>query len=141
MSIPLPSSAYVPGKTPRPDEGVFDHIRDTAKAGMSADALARSDAFRHGLAYLEAGFFWEAHEVLEPVWMALPEGADRRFVQGVIQLANALLKERMERPKAALRLAGMSRDLIGDAGPSMGCDRDTFVEKIDALADRLSGVC
>lgn len=108
-----PSHAYVPGRNARHPEGAFDPIRDTAHPGMTPDALAESDAFRHGLFYIDAGFYWEAHEVLEPVWMALPEGGtERRFVQALIQTANGYLKIRMDRPRAALRLCRIARGLL-----------------------------
>lgn len=116
MRIDLPSHAYVPGRTERHAEDAFDAIRDTAAACMDADALAGSAAFLHGLAYLEQGFFWEAHEVLEPVWMALPEGSGARAcVQGLIQLANAHLKARMEKPNAVRRLCAMARAHLEEA--------------------------
>ncbi len=111
-----PTHAYVPGRTPRHPEGTFDALRDTARAGDTPDALAQSAAFRAGLHYLDTGFYWEAHEVLESVWMALPYGsAERFFVQALIQLANGRLKLVMERPKAALRLALIARDHLGDS--------------------------
>lgn len=105
---PLPTHAYLPGQTPRHPEGTFDQLRESARAGMSAAALARSAAFRAGLYYLEKGYFWEAHELLEPVWMALPHGMPERHVlQALIQLANARLKARMQRPRAVARLGAM----------------------------------
>jgi predicted metal-dependent hydrolase len=75
---------------------------------MTEAELAASPAFRAGLAWLHAGFFWEAHEVLEPVWMALPEGPARQMAQALIQLANARLKGRMGRPRAAARLRALA---------------------------------
>lgn len=120
--IALPDRAYVPGEGARHPEGAFDHLRATARPGMSADALARSDAWRGGLWFLAQGYFWEAHEVIEPVWMALPpNSAERRMAQAVIQLANGALKLRMGRPGAAARLAGQVEALCGEnAGPVMG---------------------
>ncbi len=110
----LPPHAYVPGQTPRHPEGAFDTLRDTARAGMSAEALADSAAFRAGLKYLEGEFFWEAHEVLEPVWMALPERSpERHLVQALIQLANARLKARMNRPRAVARLGAIVAGHLG----------------------------
>ena len=109
----LPAYAYVPGENVRHPEGLFEAISQTVEQGQTADQLAESDAFRAGLRFLDAGFYWEAHEVLEPVWMVLPEGTiERRFVQGLIQLANGRLKLRMRRPKAALRLVGLARSLV-----------------------------
>jgi len=109
------SHAYVPGVSERHPEGYFDHVRSTAREGMTAEALTRSDAFQLGLRYLDTGYFWEAHEVLEPVWLALPTGQDERLlVQALIQFANAQLKLKMQRPKAAKRLCGIVRDLLSD---------------------------
>ena len=106
--IRLPGHVYVPGQTPRHPEGWFDPIRRSARPGMSVAALGRSQAMQAGLVYLEAGYFWESHEVLEAVWLALPEDApERQVVQALIQLANARLKLLMGRPKATLRLCGM----------------------------------
>lgn len=120
--IALPDRAYVPGQGPRHPEGAFDHLRLTARPGMTVDALVRSDAWCGGLWFLAHGFFWEAHEVIEPVWMALPpNSAERRMAQAVIQLANGALKLRMGRPGAAARLAGEVEMLCGEnVGPVMG---------------------
>ena len=107
-----PTHAHVPGQNARHPEGAFDHIRASAQPGMTPADLAESDAFRHGLFYIDSGFYWEAHEVLEPVWMALPEGQDRRFLQALIQTANAFLKREMMRPGAVRRLCGIARDLL-----------------------------
>ncbi len=108
-----PTHAYIPGKNERHPEDAFDAIRNTVVQGHSAEQLAQSDAFKVGLQYLDAGFYWEAHEVLEPVWVVLPEGSEeKRFVQAIIQLANGCLKLRMDKPKAALRLTGLARGLM-----------------------------
>ena len=48
-----------------------------------------SDAYRHGLQLFNRGEFFEAHEVLEDVWRAAAI-EDRRFLQGLIQIAVAL---------------------------------------------------
>lgn len=108
LSFRMPPSAYVPGQTERHPEGCFDDIRASVFPGATAEDLARSQAYRAGLAYLHEGYFWECHELLEAVWMALPEQSpDRAGIQALIQLANARLKLRMNRPKAALRLCEM----------------------------------
>ena len=136
-----PTHAYVPGKTPRHKEGAFDSIRETAQEGLSPDELAECAAFRIGLRYLDAGFYWEAHELFEPVWMVLPDpGHERQFVQGLIQLANGYLKIRMERPKAAARLAHIARALVTDKvhGTVMGVDRRKIAEMIDSLERSLN---
>ncbi len=112
----LPPYAYVPGQTPRHPEGMFDAIRETARPGMSVHELSACPAWRCGKHYLAKGFFWEAHEVLEALWMALPHNtAERELVQAIIQLANAGLKLRMGREKAAARLLGEASRHAGEA--------------------------
>lgn len=125
----LPDHAYVPGETPRHPEGAFDALRDTARPGMPVAGLIASPAWRAGLRFDAAGFHWEAHEVMEPVWLALPpNSAERRIVQAAIQLANARLKLRMGRPAAALRLADIVAGLVGvgdrDLAEGMGLGVD-----------------
>ncbi|WP_223426789.1 DUF309 domain-containing protein [Tateyamaria pelophila] len=66
--------------------------------------MQSSLAWRAGTIYRAEGYYWECHEVLEALWMTAPDGPLRRYVQAVIQMANAQLKEKMGRPKAAVRL-------------------------------------
>lgn len=112
----LPPYAHVPGANPRHPEGAFAAIRATARAGMAEGELAECWAFRAGLAYLHAGFFWEAHEVWEPVWLACPpKSPARQMAQALIQLANARLKDCMARPQAAARLRALARGHLAEA--------------------------
>ena len=112
-----PSHAYVPGLTERHPDDAFDDLKRTVRPGAAAHELAACEAFRTALRWLDAGYGWEAHELLEPVWMALPDGgAERRFVQALIQLANGRLKLAMARPKAALRLVRLARELLPPGG-------------------------
>ncbi|MEY8838874.1 DUF309 domain-containing protein [Cribrihabitans sp. XS_ASV171] len=111
----LPPHAYVPGQSARHPEDRFDRIRETARPGMTVAGLEQSDAWLCGWDYLDAGYYWEAHELWEPVWMALPpNSAERQFAQAAIQFANAALKLRMARPKAALRLCDLVENLLAD---------------------------
>lgn len=111
----LPTHAYVPGVTARHPENAFEEIKKSVTAGQTINEIEQSAAFRAGLQFLDAGFYWETHEVLEPVWMVLPEGSiEKTFVQGLIQLANGRLKLQMKKPKAAQRLVVMARELMPD---------------------------
>lgn len=140
MTQDLPAYAYVPGQTSRHAEGSFDPLQVTARPGMSVEQLSRCAAWHAGLTYLEAGFHWEAHELMEPVWMALPEGSDeRRLVQMMIQLANASLKARMERPRAVLRLCdsveGVVVGLPDDVFQRFGVSRSEVVSRVERLVE------
>ena len=116
-SIQLPNHAYIPGQNERHPEDAFDLISNTVIAGNSAEQLSQCDAFQAGLLFLDKGYYWEAHEVLEPVWMHLDAGSvERKFVQGLIQIANGRLKLQMGKPKAVRRLVDHARSLIPDDG-------------------------
>lgn len=135
--VALPPHAHVPGQTPRHAPGTFDALHLSVRSGMSAAALARTAAFRAGFCYLEAGYFWEAHEAWEPVWQALPpNSAERHFVQAIIQLANAELKLRMQRPRAALRLCAIAEGHLVEARRGAG-DRIMGVE-VGPVAHRIA---
>jgi hypothetical protein len=112
----LPRGPYIPGRNARHPEGAFDALRAKALMPTATAAAAENAAWLAGIDLLEAGFYWEAHEVLEQVWMNAPANAPERYqVQAVIQLANAALKQLMDRPRAALRLCAITRDLAGQA--------------------------
>ncbi|PSL18699.1 DUF309 domain-containing protein [Shimia abyssi] len=105
-----PPYAYVPGQTDRHSEDLFDRFE------FGLDAIETSDRWQLALAFMHEGFFWEAHELFEPIWMSLPNGsADRALVQGLIQLANAGLKQRMGRNNAVARLSDLAKDLLQTA--------------------------
>ena len=81
---PLPASRHVPGRGPRPEGGSGD------------------DAFRHGVDLFNNGYWWEAHEAWEAVWMGLaPNSAERHGIQAMIQVANCFLKIAMGQDRAA----------------------------------------
>ena len=104
--LPLPQWAYVPGETA---EAEADH--DTLWQAMALvpsrfqDFVpARHPALRYGIALNDAGYFWEAQEILEAVWAAAPQGGrERILLRACIQIANANLRLRMQKPRAAAR--------------------------------------
>jgi predicted metal-dependent hydrolase len=70
----------------------------------------RHPALRYGLALNDRGYFWEAQEILEAVWAAAPQGGrERILLRACILIANANLRLRMEKPRAAARLFGDAR--------------------------------
>lgn len=121
-----PPYAYVPGRNQRHADDLFEAIKDGAQNVSLAD-IAETEAWRFGLAFLREGYFWEAHEVLEPLWVACPpNSAERLLLQGIIQLANAGLKGVMDKPGAANRLFDQSKHLIDEAFRRSGAKLLTF---------------
>ena len=134
---PDPDHAYVPGQSPRHAADAFHAFRDSIRPGMRPEALCRTQAWCCGLDWLRRGYFWEAHELLEPVWMALPHAApERQMVQALIQLANAGLKGRMGRPRAVVRCldragAHLERCKAAGRGSCMGLRLDMVGDWIE----------
>ncbi|MGH1368418.1 MAG: DUF309 domain-containing protein [Maritimibacter sp.] len=101
------AAPHIPGQTPRPAHG-------SIRPGLL-----------EGLALYRSGFFWEAHEAWEPLWLeATPNSRDRSFLQGIIQLANGRLKLLMGKPQAAQRIAVLAREHLERAGGDRLLDQD-----------------
>ncbi|MFM9858795.1 DUF309 domain-containing protein [Pseudoxanthobacter sp. M-2] len=115
-TLRLPPIPYVPGRSARPDEGYFDPVKTGLSPALSCSELAMSPAFKGGLEAFSHGYFWEAHELWEAVWMCLPPAsAERHLVQGLIQLANAALKRRMGQERAAGRILERADSALEEA--------------------------
>jgi len=113
----FPDYAHVPGSNPRHREDLFDEICASVTPDMTVSDLSKTNAWQSGLDLYRHGFYWEAHEVLEAVWMQCPQNSvERYFVQAIIQIANARLKLNMERSKAAGRLFDRASILFHEAG-------------------------
>lgn len=81
--------------------------KKSAKIAALIESCRGRDLDPHYLGYFECfnqGSFYEAHDVLEELWLGLRRGPDGNFYKGLIQLAGAfvhLQKSRL-RPAAAL---------------------------------------
>ena len=116
-SFALPQQAYLPGKTGRPEEDAYDWIRDRTPERVDETTLDETVSWHYGLRLLREGFYWEAHEVLEPIWTACaPNSRERYMVQGIIQIANAALQAELEKPRAASRLVEIAVGLLSRTG-------------------------
>ncbi len=146
MSVrwPLPNVPHVPGRTVRPvDSPPFDAA--AAAPIYTVDRMWRqNETFLYGLKLYSAGFYWEAHEVWEPVWIRSPGNSrERLLVQGLIQLANACLKIVMGRPEAAARLLEIAHQKIIEASHGgammMGIPLGPLADAIAEFDRRLAG--
>src|ERR1700734_3999894 len=108
-NLPLPRWAYVPGETGEADADyeTLAQAKLLVPSRFRDYVPARHPAIRYALALNDAGYFWEAQEVLEAVWAAAPQGGrERILLRACIQIANANLKLRMRKPNATARLWG-----------------------------------
>jgi hypothetical protein len=91
----FPRYRYIPGLHPHPRR----------------DPAGHASAPRPAPADFNAFYFWEAHEAWEGLWAAKPRAsAPARLLQGLIQIAAALLKIHLRSVSGAARL---SREGLG----------------------------
>ncbi|KAA0070500.1 DUF309 domain-containing protein [Tardiphaga sp. P9-11] len=103
--LALPRWPYRLGQQTKADHDTLALAKALVPMRYAGFVPADDPALRYGLALNDAGFFWEAHEILEAVWKVAPQrGRDRILLRACIQVANANLKLSLQRPRAAYRL-------------------------------------
>ena len=76
-----------------------------------SDEASKNVPWLYGTRLFKSGFFWEAHEVWEAVWLrAAPNSRERFLLQGMIHLTNAFLKQKCGQVKAAQRLKTLAEE-------------------------------
>jgi len=134
----LPRWRCVPAHVALPDRKALELV-ETVPARLDPGAVSHHEAFRYGADLFNAGYFWEAHEIWEPVWLALPPNSCARFAcQAVIQAANAFLKLAGGRPNAFLRIASdvrrYAREAQAQGAIINGIDMADWARAFDAFA-------
>ncbi|MCC7410128.1 MAG: DUF309 domain-containing protein [Gammaproteobacteria bacterium] len=135
----FPPYAYVPGRDPHPVRDPAGHSYGRFEREPCSFAPARwheCDDYLYGVDLFNHGYYWEAHEAIEGAWIAAGrDSADGRFLQGLIQLAVALLKHVQGHAQAA---ASLCRDGGGrlDRHPRLGIDAETLRRQVE---DHLAG--
>ena len=130
-ALRLPPRPHLPGRTPRPDAEPFGALKAPLADCASLADFQHSAAFRAGFACFDQGYFWEAHECWEAVWIRLPPASrERQLVQALIQLANARLKAAMGNAAASMRILERAR-VAWDAAFSGGKARVFGVSESD----------
>ena len=76
--------------------------------------------YAEGVALFRGERFFEAHEELELAWRAVPHGPDKRFLQGLIQLAVSLEHWRRGNPRGARGQWEKAREKLETLPPTYG---------------------
>jgi hypothetical protein len=143
--FPLPETRYQPGRTAR---SVRDRSRVWLEDLPAPDPLGENTwkQCRHYLYAVDLfnfGYWWEAHEVLEGLWVAQGRKGDiALFLQGLIQVSAALLKKSVAVPGGARRLSVKGFQKIAEKqGVFFGVAIQPFLEASeDYIAGRSSAV-
>src|ERR1700744_1706142 len=136
--LPLPEWAYVPGEPAdsEPDHETLWQAKALGPAQFFGFVPARHPALRYAIALNDAGYFWESQEVLEALWAAAPQrGRERILLRACIQVANANLKLRMQKPHATARHLGEALAAIDDLlARRPAAPGDGFADRFPAAA-------
>ncbi len=121
----LPPYSYVPGRFPHPISDPNGHSYKLNEIPNEREpsslcrpiglALAwqKSHDYLFGIDLFNHGFYWEAHETWEQLWIRFGRsGRDADFLKGLIKLAAAGVKAREGRPVGIQRHACRARDLF-----------------------------
>ena len=130
----------VPGEAGEPDAETLAQVSALVPPRFQGYVPARHPALRYGIALNDRGYFWESQEILETVWAAAPQGGrERILLRACIQVANANLKLRTQKPRAAARHFGEAlaevEPLLARTATGRGGFADSF--PLPALAAHL----
>ena len=142
--VPFPSYRHLPGETPHPHRHPQGHrFRDPFEGAGPESAGWRGDkAYLLGVDLYNHGFWWEAHEQWEPKWQrAGPRTAEGLFLQGLIQLAAAAIKQHQGNERGFRLLSGNGLEKLEEAAERcgtcfMGLDIQRFAVSWREFRDR-----
>ena len=120
----LPPYAYLPGRTPHPTRDPDGHSYgskpDTA-APPDPENWRSCDDYLYGIDLFNHGFFWEAHEAWEALWVACGrEGTTAIYLQALINLAATGFKARRENVRGMRANAETAARLFRLAAQQLG---------------------
>lgn len=128
---PLPPYRYLPGARgavtphPRAPGGHAYAQEDDYLPTFTPDDWRSCEPYRYGIDLFNHGYWWEAHEAWETVWLAAGQRSTvcGSFVQGLIQLAGAQLKRFVGETRGAVSLTGHAAEKLRlAAGLYLGID-------------------
>jgi hypothetical protein len=137
---PFPPYAYVPGDTPHPTRDPGGHSYgaefETPEPPDPEDWRACRD-YLYGIDLFNRGFYWEAHEAWEGLWVACGRrGPTATYLQALISLAAAGLKARSGNARGMRANADKAVRLFRSVASHVGSHRTRYMGlDCRALAD------
>jgi len=146
---PFPAYRYLPfqPEIPHPRNDPAGHsygLKDLYLPQFMPEDWRDCEPYLHGVDLFNNGYWWEAHEAWESVWLAAGRETEHgNFVQGLIQLAGAQLKRftGVSRGAQMLTETGIAKLLLVDktAGFYLGIEVMPFIEEVKRCLREDSG--
>jgi len=140
---PFPGYRYIPGETPHPTRDPKGHSYNKPIKELyvfNPEEWSTCEEYLFGIDLFNFSYWWEAHEVLESVWIAAGRNTDTGlFVQGLIQISAAHLKgwQGYHAAAAKLALSGLSK-MKDNNGKRLGINIPKLRSDVE---EYLSGNC
>ncbi len=145
LDRPFPPYAFVPGGPwPHPTSHPEGHARGRPHVSVppiEGDEWPASPSYCEGVALFNAGYYWEAHEAWEGLWLAHDRrGPTADVLKGLIKLAAAGVKVRQGQPHGitthARRAASLFETARAEGGDRrLGLDLSTLVATARRIAE------
>ncbi|MDX1518761.1 MAG: DUF309 domain-containing protein [Gammaproteobacteria bacterium] len=134
---PFPPYRYVPGQAPHPTRDPDGHsFNEPVKQPGPFDASQwqNCEEYLYGIDLFNHGYWWEAHEALESVWVAAGRTTETgQFLQGLIQISVAQLKDHQGFSDVCVRMARDGLDKMKwIQGHYLGIDVPRFREEVES---------
>ncbi len=105
----LPPYTYVPGHAPHPVSDPNGHMRQFSLP----ETWSQQDHLLWGTRLFNHGYYWEAHEAWEHLWLELGRTSEEALaVKGLIKLAASAVKCREGNATGAIRHALRAAELL-----------------------------
>ena len=142
-TLPLPAYRHRPGTTPHPRRDPTGHSHGKTEEPhppWQPEYWRTLDAWLHGVDLFNAGYWWEAHEALEALWIAGGRTTPHaRFVRGVILISAALLNRELKKSGGGKRQAALGirhlESVLPDRSVYMGLEVRPFTAAVAACFD------
>jgi len=126
--IALPVQAHIPATGSKPDLVPLELAKRLAPQVTLAADWKENKTYLYGHDLMRAGFYWEAHEVWEAAWLVTRANSpERLLLQTLIQNANAQLKRKMGRLRAAGKLEIQIEELRMDLFTRLGGQVEVYM--------------
>jgi predicted metal-dependent hydrolase len=137
---PLPLYSYVPGMHPHPirEENGHSFRMEISVSNFDPDNWRDRPEFLFGIDLFNFGYYWEAHESWEAVWIAAGRsGIVADFLKGLIKLAAAGVKAREGNENGVRRHAARAAQLFGETSAGQEALLGLLLTELLAFSDRL----
>ncbi len=136
--LEFPPYRHLPGQTPHPRTHPLGHrfALPGTSLPLTAENWPTHRAYLAGVDLYNHAFWWEAHEAWEGPWGTSAPGC-RHHLQGLVQLAAALIKWHQGNRRGMAKLAHSSRALLEAVAAEhphhLGLDLPDLLARTDAF--------